>query len=219
MLRTICLICVTGLIIGAGVWHGTVSGRWGESHELQHAVDRLVTLPNTIGDWMSKDLEIKASHLQVAEIAGYISRVYQHKKTGEYLTILLVCGKPGPISVHSPDVCYQGAGYQMGTKTPYSFRTATTDRPAEFWAAKFTKEPDPATLHILWSWTTGGIWMAPDNPRLAFYRSPVLYKLYIVRDVKGLDAPMVDEVTQQFMKDLLPVIKTTISGQSSPSSQ
>jgi hypothetical protein len=218
MTRAICLIFGAALIFGAGIWHGSITGRWGESHELQLAVDRLATLPKNIGDWVSKDLEIKASHLQAAEIAGYISRVYQNKKTGEYLSILLVCGKPGPISVHSPDVCYQGAGYQMGPKSPFSFRNAATDRSADFWVAKFTKDPDPAPLHILWSWTTGKVWMAPDNPRLAFFQAPVLYKLYIVREAKGLDAPLVDEITHGFIKEVLPVIKNTLSGQSSSTS-
>ena len=40
----------------------------------------------------------------------------------------------------------------------------------------------PARLRIYWGWSATGSWTAPDNPRLAFARFPVLYKLYVLRE-------------------------------------
>ena len=213
MNRILITLITAAFIIAAGVWHGTATGRWGETHELQDAVARVKAMPFTVGDWISKDLAVNPRHLEVGEIAGHLSRTFVHKISGESINILLVLGKPGPIAVHSPDVCFEGAGYKMGPKTTYALKNASVDRYDEFWSAKFTKDPQPAPLHILWAWTTGGLWMAPDNPRLTFYRSPVLFKLYIIREVKAQDAPMVDETMQLFIKDVLPALKATITGQ------
>ena len=44
-------------------------------------------------------------------MTGYLLRTYTHRISGETFQVLLVCGKPGPTSLHPPDVCYQGAGY------------------------------------------------------------------------------------------------------------
>ena len=27
-------------------------------------------------------------------------------------TALILCGRPGPVSIHTPDVCYRGLGYE-----------------------------------------------------------------------------------------------------------
>lgn len=84
------------LILGAGYVHGTVTQRWQPSEHLSVAASRLKTLPTTVGDWDSKDIEMNKKHLQVAEVEGYVSRQYYNKKTGERLSFLLICGKPGP---------------------------------------------------------------------------------------------------------------------------
>jgi len=219
MYRVVLTIVAAILIIAAGLWHGKITSRWGDTHELQDAVARITTLSMEIGDWTGKDVEMNTRHLQVAEVAGYVSRSYVNKRSGERVTLLLICGKPGPISVHTPDVCYQSAGYKMGTKSTFAIQDAKSTRPDEFWVAKFTKEPDPAPLHILWGWTTNGIWMAPDSPRFVFFQAPVLFKLYVVREVKSLDAPLVDEVTQQFMKDLVPSLRQVVTGKAASTSQ
>ena len=47
-----------------------------------------------------------------AGIKGCVYRRYRNPRTGESVSVLLVCGRGGPISVHTPDVCYAGAGYR-----------------------------------------------------------------------------------------------------------
>lgn len=216
MYRIIMTVVAAILILAAGFLHGRIIDRWGDSHEMTEAVAKLQNLNPSFGDWVSQDVEANPRHLQVAEINGHVYRQYANKSSGERVSILLICGKPGPISVHTPDVCYEGAGYKMGTKSAQAMRNITSSRAPEFWTARFTKEPHPVPLNILWGWSTGGLWSAPDNPRLVFFRSKVLYKLYVIREAKGLDTPVIDETTSSFLKDFYPVLQKALSGQSEP---
>lgn len=208
----ICLTVVAaGLILAAGFLHGRIIDRWGDSHEMTDAVARLQQLKPAFGDWTSQDLELNPKHQQVAEIIGYIHRQYVNRSTGNRVTVLLICGRPGPIAVHSPDICYQGAGYVMGPKSIQTVGSMAPGRAPEFWTARFAKEPDPTSLNILWSWSDGGRWFAPDNPRLVFYRAKVLYKLYIVHETRQYSGPVVDDVIQLFTKDFFPALQLATS--------
>jgi hypothetical protein len=211
MYRYLLILLALVVILGAGYYQGKLVNRWGESQSFIQAMDRITTLPETIGNWKSQNMELNAKQLQIAEVSNYVSRVYTNINSGEKISILLIGGRPGPIAVHSPDVCYQGAGYKMGNKLIQAVRGVREGRPPEFWVAKFTKEPVPAPLHIMWAWSAGGLFIAPDTPRLMFYREPFLYKLYIIREAKSLDAPLVDEVMQQFLKDIYPVLEKSLS--------
>lgn len=200
------------LLVAAGFLHGRLTGRWGHSEELAEAVGRLGAVPKQVGDWKGFDQVIDDKQLRVGEIAGYVSRQFVHRAKGEQVRILLICGRPGPVSVHTPDICYQGAGYVMGPKTVLPVDLGTSTRSPEFWGARFSKDTEPEPLHIIWAWSTGGRWQAPDHPRLAFYREHALYKLYVIRQAKTLEGPLVDDVTRGFLKDFLPELQRALAG-------
>jgi hypothetical protein len=212
MYRIALTVLAVVVILAAGYVHGTISQRWQPAEHLQVAVARLKKLPATIGEWDSREVEMNKKHLQVAEVEGYVSRQYYHKKTGERVTILLVCGKPGPIAVHSPDVCYEGAGYKMGPRTAQMLQIESARH--EFWTARFVKEIEPAPLQIAWGWSDGGRWLSPDYPRLTFYRSGVLYKWYVIREVTDPASPsLIDEATMGFFKEAIPQVMSVIARQ------
>jgi hypothetical protein len=210
-MQRIVLVALAGaLIAGAGILHGQLSDRWGNPEELFAIARKVHDVKAQLGDWSSREFKLDANQLKVGEIVDHIFREYVHRSTGERVSILLICGRPGAISVHTPDVCYQGAGYVMGQRVPYLVRPGPAERPAEFWAAPFTKHPDPEPLHILWSWSAGNVWMAPDHPRLVFYRDRALFKLYVIRRAQELEGPVVDEATKSFLRDLLPELKRAL---------
>jgi hypothetical protein len=212
MYRFSLLIIAVAAVALAGWWHGHQTARWGESDELNQAAQRIDRIKSKIGDWEGRSGEIDTKQLKIAEIVNYASRTYINRRTGQQLAILLICGRPGPISVHTPDVCYQGAGYVMGRLVPYALRDAPgLARQPEFWAARFTKEPGPQLLNILWTWSNGGIWQAPEHPRFVFYRSKYLYKLYVIHAVSSTDDPVVDETTHAFLREFLPELNAALS--------
>jgi hypothetical protein len=82
------------------------------------------------------------------------------------------------------------------------------------WVADFTKPGGQAEpLRIRWAWSDGGLWVASGSPRTAFARSRVLYKLYLVRPLSAKADPATESAEADLMKDLLPALQTTLSGQ------
>src|SRR5437764_13900048 len=101
------------LIVGTGLAHGLWTNRWLRTTEPQTSAARLDKLPLNFGDWQGTDYQVNPAALALGEIVNYKQRLYRNRSTGQEFTVLVVCGKPGPISVHTPEVCFPGAGYKM----------------------------------------------------------------------------------------------------------
>ena len=199
--------CLT-LILGMGVFHGRETDRWRTTSDLPDALARLSALPTVAGDWVGKDAEIDADQMAVGGIKGWSYRRFVNARTGSEVAVLIVCGKGGPISVHTPDICYAGAGYiQIGESRTVEVPFGTADV-ASLWKGAFAKPGAvvPSRLEIWWCWTRDGkTWEAPPNERVAFGRSPSLYKMYVIHEAGGQDAASNrPDVCQEFLRVTLP---------------
>lgn len=210
MSRLLPLLLLLAGVAGSGIAHGLWSGRWNVSDGAERAAARLPDVPLTIGDWDGQMGELSPRHLSVAELSGARLCEYVNRRTGSVVSTLLVCGRPGPVSVHTPEVCYAGAGYEaVGARTRYSNPSLPG---AAFWLCDFQK-PNTATLdrlRIFYSWSINGPWSAPENPRLAFFRQPALYKLYVIRQMAQVDEPLEDDPAVEFLKVFLPQVEKSL---------
>lgn len=205
------LVCIV-LVASLGAVHGIYTDRWGPSGQLEQAVGGLSRVPSQFGEWTGEDVPYDAEELARGGIRGGVFRKYTNSRTRESVSFLIVCGRGGPISVHTPDICYAGAGYrQLEREQVRDLDTADETRHS-FKVARFIK-PDamvPAQLEIFWSWSRDGVaWQAPENPRLALARSPALYKMYIVREFmpkRGESVPS----CETFLRQALPVIRLSL---------
>lgn len=216
MMRSLSLAAALLLLALSGVVHGLWTGRWGPSPDLAGAAARCQQVPQTLGDWEGRPLEINQTQLEVAEVVGHVARQYVNKHTGQRVSLILICGRPGPISVHTPDVCYAGAGYAPVGDMERAGVPAVADGPAsEFLTLRF-KKPGVAAepLRIFWAWSDRGPWRAPENPRLSFARAPVLYKLYVVRALGSPDEPLDGDPCQDFLRVLVPELQKCLSSSS-----
>jgi hypothetical protein len=207
MPRALPLAIALALIIAAGLVHGQWTQRWTTSHAVETAVARLGRVPMNFGDWRGRSLEMDREQLAMAEIDGYVARRYVDRHGAAAVTILLVCGRPGPISVHTPDICYAGAGYEpTGPPAKQSLPNGPSGTRAEFRHALFGKlnAAVPSYLRILWSWSADGAWEAPDNPRLRFAPRQALYKLYVIREMDTAEGQLDGDPTLEFLQTLLP---------------
>src|SRR5271168_2769981 len=102
-------VAAAAILLTNGVIAGLWSNRWQRPVELELGTDRLMRVPMTIGAWHAHSEEINEAALAQAGIEGYLFRHYEHQVTRKRITVLLTCGRPGPIALHTPDVCYQGA--------------------------------------------------------------------------------------------------------------
>jgi hypothetical protein len=210
---------VVGLAVvaGLGFVHGRYTDRWGPSGQLQAAMDRLAAgVPRTVGSgdetWVSPpeaDQELEEAVLARGGITAYVQRRYRNPKTGDEVTALFVLGRGGPISVHTPDVCYANQGFKPVSLDERVEVAVADGRKEEFARGRFTlpNAVVPTQLEIFWAWSPDGDgWRAPENPRREFARLPALLKLYVVREFaskKGEEA----DAARRFLAAALPDLR------------
>jgi hypothetical protein len=213
--RGLPLAVLAVLAIGLGLVYGVETDRWRASQDLEAAVRRLQAVPAQVGDWKAIDLPFEAEELARSGIKGGLFRRYENARTGSAVSVLIVCGRGGPISVHTPDVCYTGAGYRAaGAQERKTVPVGPTGDRVEFWALQFAK-PDavvPTRLEIYWAWSAGGPFEAPDNPRFAYARTPALYKLYVVREFAPTSRTTKDNACEQFLAQAVPQFRAALAG-------
>lgn len=199
------LIGSTALIV-CGLVHGFWTDRWAPPVETVQAAERLNAIPLELGEWDGEALEVKPGEGGTG-VAGCIKRRYVHRKTGETISLFLVCGRPGPVSIHTPEVCYGASGFQVNTRSRYE--SASGD---SLWKtdATRTRATEQTRLRLYWGWSDGSAWTAADDARLRFAHRPVLHKLYVVRELSGFNASRRTEPCEEFLRTLLPVLRTVL---------
>ena len=205
-------------LLAYGLAEGYWTNRWTSSAALASAAERLRNVPSRVEGWDAEEQELDPRQAKQGEIFASVLRTYKHLATGEAVRVLLLCGRPGPISVHTPQVCLGGAGYAL-------VRPAAREKPDpseadEFWAGRFWRRGQAGTdnMEVYWSWNARGSWVASDGPRLAFAREKVLYKLYVFRplnvaaepDGKGDPAEEQASPVPAFLKAFLPQVSQSL---------
>jgi uncharacterized protein DUF3485 len=210
MSRLLPLGLVLIVVTASGTVHGLWSGRWNVLDGPERAAARLAQMPLTVGDWDGRIGELDERQMEVADLSGDCVCEYVNRRTGTVVSTLLVCGRPGPVSVHTPEICYVGNGYDL-MRPRYLFRDASLAG-AELWVYDFYKPQasTPDRLRIFCAWTTKGTWSAPENPRLIFFREPALYKLYVTRKMLQAEEPLEDDPAVDFLKVFLPQLQKSM---------
>jgi hypothetical protein len=197
------------LLVGAAVVHGLWTDRWNDGQDLERALARLDWIPLNADPWKGRIETIEEEQADAAARVGIpriVRRQYVNETTHQAVSVILMCGRFGPLSVHTPDVCYGAAGYVIQGR-PERLEVAQDDGgTAVFWTARFHKPNAPATppLRIIWGWNASSGWLAPDNPRWTFRRKPVLYKLYLAREMTTLKEPLDEDPSIPFLRSWLP---------------
>ncbi len=203
------LIGSTALVV-CGIVHGFWTDRWTPPIEATQAAERLNDIPLELGEWDGEAMEVKPDEAG-GGVAGFLKRRYVHRKTGTVLSLLVFCGRPGPVSIHTPEACYGARGFQIGLKDRYE--AGGGDR---FWKTDAIRNSatDETRLRLYWGWSDGVNWNAADEARLQFARCPVLHKLYVVRELNGLNESSRNEPCEDFLTQLLPALRKTLFGAS-----
>ena len=166
---------------------------------LSFAAERVAGLPHSFGEWSGEDFPVTdVDAMRRGGAVEFMSRVYRRRKNEEPMSVLLVCGKPGPLSVHTPDVCYAGASF---APDPNQQRLSLTERDEFTWQSFTSSVDGRPDLEIAWSWTVDGRWSCPVSPRIKFGREPFLYKVYVARRLRGKRQPSPE--IQSFLRSLV----------------
>jgi hypothetical protein len=222
MKRILTSVIALTAIIGAGVVHGWMTDRWGAPEQLARAAARVAELPRTIGEWDSTEQEIDPDQLVRAEAISSLSRVYRHRTTGQAVTVMLLCGRPGPIAVHPPTVCFTGSGYAlMSPPARQSINSAAHELLGEFWRGDFMKESNTerVSMRTFWGWSTDGHWSCPDNPRFEFATDSHLYKMYVTRSLSNTGESLEDDSCVKFLMEFIPATQATVASSAADPSE
>jgi hypothetical protein len=201
-------LAAAALLVAAAVVHGNRTDRWGTPADLADAVDRLQSVPLAVGDWDGVATELPADQVAAANVAGYVSRKFTHRYDRTEVNLLILCGRPGPVAVHPPEVCYGANGFTMG---PVRAEAIGADQ--TLWQTDFTRGTGAVVekIRVRWAWNDGRGWAASGSPRTDFARSPLLYKMYLVRPLpaKADEAAPAHEL--DLLKQLLPALQAVTS--------
>lgn len=210
MHRYVLLGSALAILLVSGAVHGLWTDRWSSQEDLAEAAERLGRLPLNIGTWHGEDIPQKEG--LPAGLTAAVVRRYVNTTDGKGVTLYLACGRPGPASVHTPDVCYPGSGFDADKKSRFQLTGQSGPEAPEFWTARFIRErKDGRTpLRIFWGWLTSAGWKADENPRIAFAGERVLHKMYLIRELSSPDEPMEGDAAVAFMNDLLPELERTL---------
>ncbi len=103
-------------------------------------------------------------------------------------------------------MCYGANGFAMGP-----VRAEPVADGATLWQTDFSRGTGAVaeTLRVRWAWNDGRGWAASASPRTEFARSPLLYKMYLVRPLP----PKADEAAPELalLKELLPALQAATS--------
>jgi Protein of unknown function (DUF3485) len=193
------MTCITGLV------YGYVSQRWGPAPDLIAAGKHLETFPAQFGDWqLVRDEPMKESVIEVLSCAGYVNRQYVNRRTGDTVSIAITVGPAGPISVHTPEICYSSQAYSIQETRRLTILSDKNGEPHSFWGISFRSNNTIADqLCVYYAWTAEKAWKAVESPRFEFAGRPILYKLQLSSLVAPEVAAKADNPCKAFLTDLL----------------
>src|SRR5262249_6236513 len=157
-------------------------------------------------DWKGNAVAVDPDTYYRAGAVTYWARRYV--KRDQAVTVILMCGPVGKMAVHTPEVCYQGAGYEMAAPAAQAVRHGPGGAGDEVFTAGSRKRDAAGgtSLRLSWSGNAAGSWRARDWPRLTSRGEPFLYKLYVVHELGAdSDRPEADP-SLDLLRRLLPVL-------------
>jgi hypothetical protein len=207
------------LLLGtvSGAWfHGQMNNRWG-APALDLAASRIVQpLPDRFGNWrLVEETPFSEDVIEILQCPAYICRNYRNDQTGDTINVLVVVGRAGPISVHTPEICYSNADYQVvGDRTALNVRDHAQQEHS-LWDVRLEANDVNATqLRVLYGWSTGGSWMASPRARFEFGGAPYLYKIQLAasatEEIEDVD------IFRQFLELFLPELQQRLVSSSVP---
>lgn len=210
------LAIATGLIVLGMLYQGKQTDRWGDRNSalLSQLTTNLPGLPSEIGGWSSVDTPLTEEEFAATDCTSYISRDYYNGESKQKVLCLSVVGTARNVTIHTPDWCYVGAGYEMeGDAKPFNIHIEGQDH--EFTTATFRKQEATGLnrIRIFWSYTDDGKWLAPSLPKSYFGGRPALCKVYLQTRIGEQEDPLIQSPSIAFAKVLIPALNAELFGE------
>jgi hypothetical protein len=202
--------------LASGWLHGKMANRWGQDAALKQAGGKLRQgLPAQLGPWrLLKTHKPDQKVIDILQSVAYLHGVYANDQTGDNISVALVAGPSGPISVHSPEICFSANDYEIaGEREKFSIADASGQKHSLWQLLANSREANRPNRRVLFAWSDGTAWQATRRPRFAFAGLPLLYKIQLSvprRDYAADDSPDTShEFLSRFLAEVQPRLITT----------
>ena len=185
-----------------------MSNRWGVSDLRRQAAAKLESFPEKFGDWeMKRAFKLDRDSLNQLQPDGYFQRLYVNRVSGASVGVTVLLGPTGPISVHTPEVCYVGRDHeQVGDR--HKIVISEKDGGESAWKTEFRLHGvDGQMQNIFYAWSAGDHWCAAETPRFSFATRPYLYKLQLASRIAADGFRDSADPAIQFLTDFVPVLQ------------
>ena len=207
-------LAIVAIVLAAGTYvEGKYSDRWGDaaSVKLDRFTELVSQVPMQIGDWQGIDDQgIGDDEFKKTNCTAYISRMYRNPE-GQQVNVYLVSGTGRHVTIHTPDWCYVGAGFDK-VEDPQQYRIQLGETPSdadpEFLTTIFRKEDmmSKQEIRIFWTFSDDGNWAGPKDPKAVFGGRRAMYKFYLITDVNESGWDIESNPTINFVKEFVPTV-------------
>jgi hypothetical protein len=184
-LQSVSLALLIAITVAAAIVQGRATNRWGASDTATHAATIFTRLPESFGDWKLLETQ-KLSPLVCGTLQTehYSQGVYEHRTTGQRATLTLLLGPPGPMSVHTPEICYSAADFSKISDRQH-VNIAAGDTNDTAWMTQFhsTHDLQGSVIRVYYSWHDGQRWKAVEEPRVTYGARPYLFKVQVLTEL------------------------------------
>ncbi len=198
------------VLAASGYVHGRWTNRWNNAGDV-HGINLLDAIDRDIGDWRAGDYT-KVNPAEMPVDTRCDTRRFVPLRGGKTIMVSLTSGSPKTVAVHTPDVCYLGAGWKLRGSVTKQTVPLSQGSNAEFYLADFVKSSvsGSETIRVRWTWTSDGTWGAPNYPRFTYAGSPILWKLYMVHPISDDDDLTREDPYRAFAADLMPILSRQV---------
>ena len=209
LLHTTGIVASFCLIAAGGVVHGLMSNRWERPEESRAIAKRLESLPRQVGVWeLKSSKEMSAKTLKTLACDGYLTRTYVNGVTRETVTVAVLLGPPGPMAVHTPEICYSSREYSIEQTRQAAEFTGSDGGSDQLWQLTLrSRDLHSHRLRVYYGWSTDGTWQASDSPRYSFADKPFLVKLHIAGQVSPAEDSTTPDPCLRFLKEFTPQLR------------
>jgi len=196
--------------IATGLVQGRLTNRWGLRPDTQQAAARLNSpLSEIVGNWkFVEENRFSPEVVETLHCPAHISRVYQHQQTGDIVRVAVIVGPPGPVSVHTPEVCYSSREYSI-TGARVKATVEASGQKHVFWELPLkANDLHGGPLRVFYGWSTGSAWEAAEHPRFGYGGLPHLYKLQMSVTSEPASQATKFDLAKDFLSHFLPELQT-----------
>ena len=118
-LRPIMPALIAAVVLVGTVAGGVVQRRYDSRTTDKQTLERAAALlnrqlPDRVGNWhLLAKQELSPEVVKMLRCPAHLNRVYVHDQTGDRITVAVIVGPAGPVSVHTPEICYSSRDFAI----------------------------------------------------------------------------------------------------------